>query len=81
MGGNIKLKKGVLPHKFDCQRLDKAPSSTKHKIRFGRKKKVDMNQNMDTTDESSTAPLTPIEWVDCGAASLSDTEYLFETEE
>lgn len=74
MGGSIKLKKGVVPHKFDCHQINKTPSSAKRRVRVGRKRKVCTEPNMDTTGATSTATTAPIEWVDCGAASLSDTE-------
>lgn len=69
MGGFIRLKKGVVPHIFDCQSFGETKSLSRRRIRCGRRKreKVDVKLNKDASYKAM-----PLEWVDCGAGDLSN---------
>lgn len=69
MGGSIRLKRDVVPHIFDCQNFGETKSFSRRRVRVGRKKREELNK-----DSSARAPIVPIEWVDCGALDLSDSD-------
>ncbi|CAH1108287.1 unnamed protein product [Psylliodes chrysocephalus] len=74
MGGNVRLRKGVLPHIFKCQQSG-YESIKPERGAAAKKRRIEILQNIESSNLTHTSK--SVKWVDCGSGS-GDTLKLFE---
>lgn len=65
MGGNIRLRKGTVPHIFECQRPTNIKVQRSVAIKRNRR---DVLQGIEELPEAQLSTSSALEWVDCGSA-------------